>query len=289
MTELTETEFNFERYPKTENASLRAWSASDEHILKYLEENNLQQQNPVIYNDRFGFLTCTLNELSPLTVINDKSQEKSCLFNLEKNKLEIKNDRFIFPLDSLTAKVDLSIIKVPKSLELFRLQLNQLSVALNDDALVICSFMTRHFTGQILIIVNDYFSEVEQSQAWKKSRLLILRKPKNPGTILLTKTIRWKEKEFKQYPGVFSSGNIDFATQFLIENLQVKEEDKKVLDLASGNGVIGYCIKEQNPECELHLLDDSFLAVESSKFNLSGELISFHYNDTLEEFENDFF
>jgi 23S rRNA (guanine1835-N2)-methyltransferase len=289
MIKSEETEYNFERYPETENASLRAWGASDEHVLKYLEEMNIHIEDTVIYNDRFGFLTCVLHDLNPVTIINEKSQEKACRINLDKNDLSIDEIKFLSPLDQLPGKVKLSIIKIPKSLELFRLQLSGLSKALDEDSLVLCPFMTRHFTTQFLIIANEYFENVEQSRAWKKSRLLILKQPKKAETISITKSIPWKEKEFKQYFGIFSSGNIDYATQFLLENLRINEEDKTVLDLASGNGVIGSYVREQNPKCELHLLDDSFLAVESSKFNLSGENTYFHYNDTLEEFEENFF
>ena len=289
MIKSEETEYNFERYPATDNGSLRAWGASDEHVLKYLEEMDIHFDNPVIYNDRFGFLTCVLHDSNPVTIINEKSQEKACRINLDKNGLSIEDIKFLSPLDPLPGKVKLGVIKIPKSIELFRLQLNSLSIALDDDSLVLCPFMTRHFTRQILEIVNEYFETVEQSKAWKKSRLMILKQPKKPEAISITKSVRWKEEEFKQYYGVFSSGNIDYATQFLLENLLVKETDKTVLDLASGNGVIASYIREQNPGCELHLIDDSFLAVESSKFNLSGENTYFHCNDTLEEFEENFF
>ncbi|MBU1101548.1 MAG: methyltransferase [Bacteroidetes bacterium] len=282
-------EFSFDRYPKTDNFSLKAWNAADEHILNYLEDNDLFRPNPVIYNDRFGFLTCVLNYLSPVIVISEKSQEKSCRLNMQRNNLKENDERFVTPLASLPGKVDLGIVKLPKSLDLFRLYLDHLSAYLHDDSLVICSFMTRHFTQQILEIANEFFYEFEQSKAWKKSRVLILSKPKKPEPIQITNSIEWREKTFKQYFGVFSAGNIDYATQFLIDNITVKNEDKTVLDLASGNGIIACAVKSKNPDCEINLIDDSFLAVESSKLNLSGEKIFFYFNDTLEDFESDYF
>lgn len=289
MSDQTEKEFSFERYPKTDNYSLKAWSSADEHILNYLEENNQYQQEPVIYNDRFGFLACTLFNFHPLVVINEKSQEKACRLNMRRNNIAVVEENFITPLSLLTDKVDLGIIKLPKSIELFRLYLDQLSSVLHDDSLVICSFMTKYFTPQILEIANEFFYEFKQTKAWKKSRLLILTKPKKPVSISITNSLELKEKIFKQYFGVFSSGNIDYATQFLIDNLKVKNEETTVLDLASGNGVISYFIKSQNHESEINLLDDSFLAVESSKMNISGEKIFFHFNDSLEDFESQYF
>ena len=68
------------------------------------------------------------------------------------------------------------LIKIPKSLDLFRFQLDQLHESLKEDTLVICAFMTKYFSAQILKIAEDYFELCEQSIAWKKSRLLFLKK-----------------------------------------------------------------------------------------------------------------
>ena len=84
---------------------------------------------------------------------------------------------------------------------------------------------------------------------------------------------------------MFSAKEIDQATQFFINNLQVEENTKEVLDLAAGNGVLGYIIQKQLPNCKIHLIDDFYLAIESAKLNLKGENVCFHYNDTLKEIE----
>ncbi|MGB1217455.1 MAG: class I SAM-dependent methyltransferase, partial [Saprospiraceae bacterium] len=79
------------------------------------------------------------------------------------------------------------------------------------------------------------------------------------------------------------------ATQFLLEHFSLKKEENKILDLASGNGVIAHHINHLKDNLEIHLMDDSYLAVESSKLNLKGENIHFHYNHSLEEFEDNYF
>ena len=96
-------------------------------------------------------------------------------------------------------------------------------------------------------------------------------------------TISFNNEEITQYFGVFSSKHIDYATQFLIENLEPPEQLETVLDLASGNGILAKEVHKQFPDAEYHLVDDSQLAVESSKLNLEGEKIHFYHNNNLED------
>jgi 23S rRNA (guanine1835-N2)-methyltransferase len=286
---------NITRYPHTQNCSLRAWSAADEHILKKIEEESLTPEKVAISNDAFGYLSCYLNQFNPLVVIDRKSQSHSIQINMENNGIKTDPKKWVSPLDVLPQKVDMGIINIPKSMEEFRLYLNQIHASLKDKGVVICSFMTRHFTPQMLAIANEYFEEADQSLAWKKSRLLTLKGKKNTTGNQLINIIPFTfedgtVQDIKQYYGVFSSGNIDYATQFLLENLKLKESETSVLDLASGNGVIGRAVQLKNPDIELHLMDDSFLAIESSKLNIKAGNIHFHWNDSLEdigEFEFD--
>ncbi|MBD3617001.1 MAG: methyltransferase [Gracilimonas sp.] len=292
--EYKDIEYKFSRYPKTTNKSLRAWSAAEEHVLLKLEEERLNSKTIAVYNDRFGFLSCVLNKYEPLTAIERKSQQKSIEQNMVLNNLHWNSDRQFSPLSSLPEKVDIGIINIPKTLDLFRFYLNQLSESLTEDGIVICSFMTKYFSPQILSIAGDFFEDVEQSRARKKSRVLVLkRKKKKPPEVLLNSILysfdEENREELKQYYGVFSGGNIDYATQFLIEHLDPKFEDKKVLDMASGNGVIARALQLKIPDAEIHLMDDSVLAIESSKLNLDSENTYHHWDDTLENLAKDSF
>jgi len=282
--------YSIERYPRSENRSLKAWNAADEHLLNYIEENNISFKKPIVYNDRFGFLSTVLSDQQPNTVVNFKSQEKALEINLKNNGVDLNTISKVSPLDNLGTSFDLAMIKIPKSLELFRLQLDQLHRSLDKNAVVICAFMTKYFSRQILSIAENYFELCEQSKAWKKSRLLILKKKKKTEKQELINTIPFSEtKSFKQYFGVFSAKNIDYATQFFIENIDVRLADNKILDLASGNGVLAHVALTKKPNAELHLLDDSFLALASSKMNIDSKKAHFHHNDTLSDFENNTF
>ena len=283
-----ENKYQFRRYPSTENRSLKAWNAADEYILSSIEDLKIEPRSIIIYNDRFGFLTSCLHAYLPLVMVNYQSQDKAIQKNLEDNQLDTNSLEFLTPLIALDKKIKTGIIKIPKSLDLFRLQLAQLSEQLEEDGIILGAFMTKYFSPQIISIAQEFFEEVEQSKAWKKSRVIILQKKKTLKKIVPIHTLTFQSINFQQYFGVFSAKNIDYASQFFIEHLKTKEE-KRVLDLACGNGVLGKMIQLQNPNCEIHLIDDSFLAVESAKLNLENKNTFFHYNDSLEIFKDDFF
>ncbi len=283
-------EYKIKRYPPTENKSLKAWNAADEYILRYFVDLDDKPDSIAVNNDRFGFLTTYLNEFSPKTIINFASQKKAILKNFEANNLSKENLSFINPLKYISEKTELALLKIPKSMDLFRLLLKQIAESLNENGIVICGFMTRHFTKQMLTVAEKFFEDVEQSLAWKKSRLLILKKPKKSVEQKIIKEITFKDQTFKQYFGVFSSKHIDYASQFLIRNLNVDQNQQRVLDLASGNGVLAKFVQLKNPNCEIHLLEDDWLALESSKMNFENDKnVHFHFADSLDKFEGGFF
>ncbi len=279
------------RYPPTKNKSLRAWSAADEYILKVLSRMEISGKNIVICNDRFGYLATHLHQHGPYSVIAYKSQKTSLLMNLQNNGIQPDHEKLLNPLEPVPVAIDVGLMIVPKSLELFRFYLQYLHRFLKEGGTVVCGFMTRHFTTQILSLAGACFEEVDQSLAWKKSRVLILKGKKPDPGYELTETIPyifsdgiWQD--IIQYSGVFSSGNIDYATQFLLDHLFLQQDENIILDLGCGNGVIARAIQLKKPNAELHLLDDFFLAIESSRQNLQPENVHFHWSDSVDDIGN---
>jgi 23S rRNA (guanine1835-N2)-methyltransferase len=281
----SKTTLSFKRYPATTNRSLQPWSAADDHILQTARENGVTGKTIAIYNDAFGYLSCHLHSSKPVIFVERKSQEKSIQNNLKTNNLAENQVQLHSSLDELPNPVDMAIINIPKSMELFRFYLSTLSAVLKDEGIVICGFMTKYFTPQMLTIAEEFFGDVHQSMAWKKSRVLVLKgkKPVEQESALITLSTDFGE--IKQYPGVFSGDHIDYATQFLLQNLELLESEKTIADVGSGNGVIASFIQQKNPDAQLHLIDDSILAIESSKLNLKPENATFHWDDTLSSIE----
>ncbi len=285
---------NIKRYPPTQNKSLQASNASDEFILNYIDEHDLINKKTVIFNDRFGVLGSRLSVYNPINIINYKSEEKALRLNLETNKLQVDERSIVNTLSKLPSGIEVGIIKVPKSIELFEFYISKLAECMNENGIVLCGFMTKYFNKSMISAAEKYFHYVEQSLALKKSRILILKNPKTTKFLDSIQTFSFShiitgDIEIKQYPGVFSSKKIDHATQFFLDHIGVTEHDEKILDLASGNGIIGKTAQSINPKCELHLIDDSYLAIESSKLNLVKYTTHFHWNDNLEHLENDYF
>ena len=280
-------DYSIKRYPVSKNNSLKPWGASDELCVNYISEHNVKKI--AIANDSFGFLSVCLNGYLPCIIVNNKTQELSIKNNLEQNKIPQQNVHFSYPLKALEKNIDIGILKIPKALDLFELYLQQLHQNLSVEGTIVCGFMTKYFTPQLLKIAEKYFNHIEQSKAVKKARLLILKQKKAIEPVQLLHTIDYKNQKIKQYYGVFSANHIDYATQFLIEHFALDATEKTVLDLASGNGILAKTVLEQNPTAEVHLLDDSYLAIASSKLNLSEYNCHYHHAYNLDQFEDNFF
>ena len=269
------------RVPESTNQSLRAWSAADELLIDFLEEKN--PESVTVYNDSFGYLAAHAAPRTVFLATDLKSQEKATLENFETNKLD---SSCIIPI-SLLKKADkkskIGLMKIPKSLDLFEMFLSHAAQNIYKTGFLACGFMTRNFTKQMLEIAGEYFEVVEQSLSKKKARLLILSKPKNVEKKVFINTITQEKGEIKQYFGVFSAKKIDYATQFLIENLEPPEIVETVLDLACGNGILAKEVAKEFPAAEYHLIDDSMLAIESAKLNVKGDNYHFYHNNNLED------
>lgn len=281
------SKYAIKRYPKTTNRSLLPWSKGDEFIVWFLKNNQLEQKVIAIYNDSFGYLASHLLTAKTEIRISKKSQEKAIQKNLDANDLIFEDRQFINVTSPSDLKAEVVVLKVPKSLDLFELYLSQIAGSVDDNAVVVCSFMTKYFTKKMIELAEFYFEDVKQSKAWKKSRLIVLSKPKAIKKQPLMHEINSDFGVFKQYFGVFSAGHIDYATQFLIGHIKVPEGAERILDLASGNGVLAKVIQDKNPDLEIHLMDDSSLAIESSKLNITGNTVHFHLNNALTHFESD--
>ena len=64
---------------------------------------------------------------------------------------------------------------------------------------------------------------------------------------------------------------------------------ERILDLASGNGVIAKELSKTWPSADYHLVDDSELAVASAKLNFSGENVHHLLDNQLNELEDNYF
>lgn len=286
--QFNETDFHIRRYPNTNNRSLKPWNAADELLISTAQEMELQGKQLTIAHDTFGALAINLHNYNPCSIISNHSQLRAIRINLEKNDMEVADLNWVNPLKLSSSSIDIALIKIPKSSELFELYVQQIFEKCTESSVVLCGFMTRNFTAKWIQIAERYFQDVAQSKASKKARLLILKKRK----VELTKSPLFHLVKnnlglnIKQYAGVFSSSKIDPATQVLLEELPDLGTGLQVMDLACGNGVVSAYIKEKFPQCDLHLMDDSFLATSSAKLNLPKDRVTIHWSNTMTVCQN---
>jgi 23S rRNA (guanine1835-N2)-methyltransferase len=276
------------RYPASTNRSLQAWSSADEHILIHLKETDISTSSVITYGDSFGYLTSQINAKNHYVIVNTASQQGAIEKNLSENKTKAEHE-FLNPLQKPKLKPKFGLVKIPKSLELFELYLDHFTQHSSVSGQLICGFMTRHFSKQMVELGERYFQDITQSKATKKSRLLILKKPIKQTKKGIINQYSFKKHEISQYFGVFSSKSIDPASQFLIDNLPKVEGENKVLDLGCGNGIIAKVLLEKDKDLNIHLVDDSFLALESAKLNVTGSNVAFHHAHNLDQLNSDFF
>jgi len=282
-----ELPYILKRHDGSSDQSLRAHNAADEFLVNAFLDLDLNPNNSVLYNDRFGFLSVYLNDYNHVSVITNKSQEKAIIKNITSNNLTLP--AFSDPLISLHDKVSFAFVKLPKSLDLFELFLQHICLNSEDNVTVFVGFMTRHFSPRLISISEKYFINVSQSKAVKKARLLQLSDKRTIDHYNNLKTIDFGDKTYKQYYGVFSADHIDYATQFFLKHIEISSSDKKVLDLASGNGIIACELATQLSDAEFHLMDDSVLAVASAKLNCNEDNIYHYCNNDMSIFEDNSF
>lgn len=268
------------RLPHSDNKSLKEWNAVDEYFLSFTDNFVIDKHSSfLIFGDRFGYLSYNLIKrgFSVFCFIEFKSQYDSIKHNTE-NKATT-----LFYGDKLPLVKNI-FIKIPKSLALLDFYLSLIEEIKEAQINLTLGFMTKYFNKSIITLLKSYYNDIEQSKAWKKSRLIIAQGKKlsrKKNSIIQLKT---HFGNLQQYKGVFSGDSIDIGTRYLLNRIQLKRNEQKVLDLGSGSGIIGKYLQEKFNISELHLIDDSYLAYLSGKLNIKKG--NFHWDYSVSKFKD---
>lgn len=271
------------RLPETLDKSLKAFASADDYILRYIHEQKLDATRAIIAHDRFGYIACNLLDHQPQSLVHLYSQRNSTIINAEIAGLDTDAINICPLMDCDLQPSKLALLRMPKSLGLLEIYLHSIVQHLDEDGLLVGAFMTKHFAKGMLDIAARYFGEIEQSLAWKKSRLILMRKPKKDAAPPAVEQFDWKGMTLKQYPGVFSSGHVDYATEFLLSHLTVNDDERKILDIGCGNGIIANFIHSQYDDKQVINLDDSIVALHSAKLNLDASTNDFMWQYNLDD------
>jgi 16S rRNA G1207 methylase RsmC len=273
-----------ERLPKSQNSSLKSYNAADELLLNQI---TTIQGSYGIYNDQFGCLTVHLAEADVNIRCDLKSQADAIVQNFRQiHDYDLpKTPTFLLEQQDFLASTIL--LKIPKSIGLFEQFLQDIHAHLADGGVVYAGFMTKYFSKSLVETALKYFNSVEQTRAFKKARLLVLRdKKKNVQTPPKNELV-FDQLHLEQFDGVFSAKKVDKATRHLLAHLPslIPSKTHAVLDLACGNGIIGLYVNQLTQINELHFLDDSQLAIASAQLN-GPDLAHYHHDFQLNSFED---
>lgn len=266
----------------SKNISNRGWDASDEYILSEMEDNI---GKTLIIDDNYGALTCGIEGeiISYISSYNSEVAIKEALY-LNSKEADIIND-----FDSLPDNVDTIVIKLPKYIDLLEYYI-QILGRKYPGVKVITGGMVKYMPITMVRLMENYFEDVTTSLAKKKARLIYATAASNNNNPKSFPMVYSTDDNLTvcSYPGVFSADHLDIGTRFLMTHIP-KGRKGTILDLGCASGVLGLTAKKLNPEADVVLTDESYLAVQSAResFEKNGLEGTFRVMDVLKGYESD--
>ncbi|CAH6660485.1 23S rRNA (guanine(1835)-N(2))-methyltransferase RlmG [Pseudocitrobacter vendiensis] len=265
---------NLKRFPETDDVNpLQAWEAADEYLLQQLDDTEIN--GPVlIFNDSFGALSCALAEHKPYSIGDSYVSELGTRENLRHNDIEESSVRFLDSTAEYPSAPAVVLIKIPKTLALLEQQLRALREVVTPQTRIIGGAKARDIHNSTLALFEKILGTTTTTLAWKKARLI---------NCTFTKPVLADESQILSWPlegtswtihnhaNVFSRTGLDIGARFFMEHLPGNLEGE-IVDLGCGNGVIGLTLLEKNPEATVVFVDESPMAVASSRFNVESNL-----------------
>lgn len=270
--ELNGQSFTLDRFPVgVEEASLQAWDAADEYLLQRVDAVD----GPVlIFNDSFGALACALAAHHPVSINDSFIAELATQHNLRINDLDEEAVTFQDCLSPLPANPALVLIKIPKQLALLEQQLRALREVVTPQTRIIAGAKTRDIHNSTMALFEKILGPTTTTLAWRKARLIncTFNAPAPVETSLLAS---WKLDgtpwTIHNHANVFSRSGLDIGARFFLQHLPENVEGEMV-DLGCGNGVIGLQLLASNPQAQVLFVDESAMAVASSRLNVESNL-----------------
>ena len=262
---------SLQRYPQDQKTNLQAWDAADEHLLKQLDETNFDAKKILIINDNFGALTCGITSLYPETELVFESDNKTSHLGLELNLQANELNTHVQLLDSDTELPfipSLVVMKLPKNLSYLSHQLIRLTNLLPAGTPLLIGAKAKSINKSLVEQITKNFGNADPSLTWKKTRVIhCIADGKQRKLPLVT---QWNMPDnaltITNKSNVFAASKLDIGARAMLENMP-KGNFKNIVDLGCGNGVLGLKAAQLFPDAHVYFVDDSAMAVSSSKQN----------------------
>ncbi|EBQ2844657.1 23S rRNA (guanine(1835)-N(2))-methyltransferase RlmG [Salmonella enterica] len=262
------------RFPQTDDVNpLLAWEAADEYLLQQLDETEIR--GPVlILNDTFGALSCALAEHSPYSIGDSYLSELGTRENLRHNGIAESSVTFLDSTADYPQAPGVVLIKVPKTLALLEQQLRALRKVVTAQTRIIAGAKARDIHTSTLELFEKVLGPTTTTLAGKKARLINCTFS-HPQLADAPQTLSWKLEDtgwtIHNHANVFSRTGLDIGARFFMQHLP-ENLDGEIVDLGCGNGVIGLSLLAKNPQANVVFVDESPMAVDSSRLNVETNL-----------------
>ncbi len=263
------------RFPEDPRERLRAWDASDEYLLRHLAGQETPPAGTVVVvGDRWGALVTALATHGPVQITDSYLAQEATRANLARHGVEPGTVQLRTTQDPPPERVDVLLVRVPKSLALLEDQLLRLAPAVHEGTVVVGTGMVKEIHTSTLQLFERILGPTRTSLAERKARLIFctpepsVERPANPWPHVydLPNGIGpVSGRTVVNHAGVFCADRLDIGTRFFLGHLPSGEGARRVVDLGCGNGVVGTAMALADPDAEVLFVDESFQAVASAE------------------------
>ncbi|MEU7299619.1 methyltransferase [Streptomyces sp. NPDC007206] len=267
-------EVELARFPEDPRDRLRAWDAADAYLLRHLAEEGVPLTGSVVVvGDRWGALVTALAEHRPAQITDSFLTQEATRANLARAGVEPGAVPLLTTQDPPPERVDVLLVRVPKSLALLEDQLLRLAPAVHAGTVVVGTGMVKEIHTSTLQLFERVLGPTRTSLARQKARLIFctpdpaLERPANPWPYryaLPEGVGAISGRTVVNQAGVFCADRLDIGTRFFLQHLPAPGAGR-VVDLGCGNGVVGTAVALADPSAEVLFVDESFQAVASAE------------------------
>ncbi|MGC5038784.1 MULTISPECIES: methyltransferase [unclassified Streptomyces] len=262
------------RFPEDPRETLRAWDASDEYLLRHLAGEEAELSGTVVVvGDRWGALVTALAAHRPVQITDSYLTQEATRANLARAGAEPGAVRLLTTQDAPPERIDVLLVRVPKSLALLEDQLLRLAPAVHAGTVVVGTGMVKEIHTSTLRLFERILGPTRTSLAEKKARLIFCspeparERPASPWPYVYTLPDgigAASGRTVVNHAGVFCADRLDVGTRFFLGHLP-QGGGGRVVDLGCGNGVVGTAVALADPGAEVLFVDESFQAVASAE------------------------
>lgn len=270
--------FDLARYPEDPRDQLRAWDASDAYLLAHLADTGSGPVDlsgtVVVAGDRWGALATALSAHHPVQITDSFLAQQATRANLARNGIAPDAVEPRSVLDPPPERIDVLLVRVPKSLALLEDQLRRLAPGLHAGTVVVGTGMVTEIHTSTLTLFEELLGPTRTSLAVRKARLIFC----TPDPGLAPSPSTWPRRyalpddvgvvagrTVTNHAGIFCAERLDIGTRFFLRHLPRHHGARHVVDLGCGNGVVGTAAALADPAAEVTFVDESYAAVASAE------------------------